>query len=281
MVVSTQAISKRGFFQKEIKLALDTFDEIPLDQIYLLPVRLDKCEVPPQIKSVQYIDLFPDWNAGFQKIIAAINFQKLTIPEDESLYSESNSRLFKVFPPSRRSVPVKLFLGIAVLLGWTLSPLFSFLEEGGWLGYLTGLFAIIISSWLVGSAHMGLTESDEHGLLTQKRFYSRVLIYSLFLFVTLPSHQLLSVNKNAIGIMSKELSLFLTISTVNFFVFIVGLSYLEAFWFKVMTGRERTGRISFFYKIGLPILYSSLYFFWILIILIWINLLSFFANLTL
>jgi hypothetical protein len=39
-------------------------------------VRLDGCHVPASIsRETQYIDLFPDWNRGFRRILTVINRQ--------------------------------------------------------------------------------------------------------------------------------------------------------------------------------------------------------------
>jgi hypothetical protein len=46
---------------------------VPLDEIFLIPLRLDDCTVPRRIsKQIQYLDLFPDWKAGVNRLIAVI-----------------------------------------------------------------------------------------------------------------------------------------------------------------------------------------------------------------
>jgi hypothetical protein len=43
----------------------------------VFPVRFEACVVPRQIQErVQYVDLFPDWNAGVQRAIKAIRVGK-------------------------------------------------------------------------------------------------------------------------------------------------------------------------------------------------------------
>jgi hypothetical protein len=44
--LSKHAVSKRGFVQSELNSALKILDTIPEGEIYLIPVRLDECEVP-------------------------------------------------------------------------------------------------------------------------------------------------------------------------------------------------------------------------------------------
>lgn len=71
--LSRKAVRKRGQFQAELRYALDCARRQPLDQIYLIPVRLEECAVPFRIsREYQYVDLFPDWASGFRRVLRAI-----------------------------------------------------------------------------------------------------------------------------------------------------------------------------------------------------------------
>jgi hypothetical protein len=73
---SRRAISKRGSFHSELRYALFCAAKVPLDEIFLIPLRLDDCLVPNRIsKQIQYLDLFPDWKAGLGRVIAVIKAQ--------------------------------------------------------------------------------------------------------------------------------------------------------------------------------------------------------------
>jgi len=70
---STHSAGKRGGFQAEIRYALDCASHIPLDEVYLIPVRLDACRVPARItRETQYIDLFPDWARGLERLVESM-----------------------------------------------------------------------------------------------------------------------------------------------------------------------------------------------------------------
>lgn len=70
---SSHSVDKRGGFQAEIRYALDCARRLPLDDVFLLPVRFDSCSVPRPIqREWQYIDLFPDWSRGFDRLATAI-----------------------------------------------------------------------------------------------------------------------------------------------------------------------------------------------------------------
>ena len=56
--LSKLAVSHEGFFQKELKLALDTANEKPEGTIFIIPIRLDDCEVPIRLQQYQYVDFF-------------------------------------------------------------------------------------------------------------------------------------------------------------------------------------------------------------------------------
>jgi len=74
---SRHAVSKRGFFHSELRYALDCASMLPLDETFLIPVRLEECEVPLRItNNLQYVDLFPDFEKGMRRVIAAIRRRK-------------------------------------------------------------------------------------------------------------------------------------------------------------------------------------------------------------
>ena len=70
---SSRSVARRGGFQAEIRYALDCARRVPLDEIFLVPVRLDACRVPRSIqREWQYVDLFPDWACGVARVVSAI-----------------------------------------------------------------------------------------------------------------------------------------------------------------------------------------------------------------
>jgi len=56
--LSDVATKKNGFFQKEMKLALDTAAEKPHGTIFIIPIRIDHCDVPQVLRVYHYIDYF-------------------------------------------------------------------------------------------------------------------------------------------------------------------------------------------------------------------------------
>ncbi len=71
---SRRSAAKRGVFHSELRYALDCAGRLPLgDVFFIIPVRLDDCPVPDEIaRSIHYVDLFPDWERGFRRVVASM-----------------------------------------------------------------------------------------------------------------------------------------------------------------------------------------------------------------
>jgi len=70
---SRNSVMKRGGFQVELRQALECAQRLPLDEVFIIPVRLDDCAVPARIRrETQYVNLFPDWDAGLDRVIRII-----------------------------------------------------------------------------------------------------------------------------------------------------------------------------------------------------------------
>lgn len=75
---SDQSTIKRGHFQCELRYALDIAARVPFEDIFLVPIRLNDCELPNHIaQQTQYLDLFPDWQRGVAKLIKMMRRQVL------------------------------------------------------------------------------------------------------------------------------------------------------------------------------------------------------------
>jgi hypothetical protein len=70
---SPRSIAKRGQFQCELRYALDCAKRLPLERLFVIPIRFEPCLVPRQISDqVQYVDLFPDWERGLKRVLRAV-----------------------------------------------------------------------------------------------------------------------------------------------------------------------------------------------------------------
>ncbi len=75
--VSNQSVSKEGYLQKELRLVLDVAMQMPEGAIFLIPLRLEVCEVPRRIRSWQWVDYFPpaDRAGAYQKLLASMKLR--------------------------------------------------------------------------------------------------------------------------------------------------------------------------------------------------------------
>lgn len=70
LCLSNNSVSKRGYLQKEIRYALNAVEEMLDSDIYLVPIRLDACEVPRSLQDFQWVDYFS--LEGPEKLLMAI-----------------------------------------------------------------------------------------------------------------------------------------------------------------------------------------------------------------
>jgi formylglycine-generating enzyme required for sulfatase activity len=97
--LSRTSVAKRGYVQREMKLALDTWQELPEGTIHTIPVRIDDCEVPESFRRYHWANLFEP--NGFDRIVRAIRAELTkrqgTEPEP-STFTNSISMEFVLIP---------------------------------------------------------------------------------------------------------------------------------------------------------------------------------------
>jgi hypothetical protein len=74
-LLSSRSVNKWGFVQKELKIALEVLDLFRNSEWFVLPVRLDDCEIcERRLKEHHWIDLFPDseYQNGLKKILQVV-----------------------------------------------------------------------------------------------------------------------------------------------------------------------------------------------------------------
>src|ERR1051325_3267109 len=57
LFLSNHSVGKRGYIQKEIKEALDAAEMLPDGEIFIIPVRLEPCDVPDRLAKLHWIDI--------------------------------------------------------------------------------------------------------------------------------------------------------------------------------------------------------------------------------
>lgn len=68
--LSANSVDRRGFIQREIKQALDLWQEKLPGDIYLIPVKLEPCELPYSLRDFQSVELYK--SDGWSKLLRSI-----------------------------------------------------------------------------------------------------------------------------------------------------------------------------------------------------------------
>lgn len=79
VLLSQTSVSKRGFVQKEFRKALD-YCEYKLDSdIYVIPLKIEECEVPIKLQKFQWIEYGDE---AFEEIVKSIEVQRNSLLEN-------------------------------------------------------------------------------------------------------------------------------------------------------------------------------------------------------
>jgi hypothetical protein len=71
--LSKHSVSHRGVVQREIKEGLKVWEDKLEEDIFLIPVRLENCEVPEQLAKFQWFDFYGvNKEDGFEKLVRAL-----------------------------------------------------------------------------------------------------------------------------------------------------------------------------------------------------------------
>jgi hypothetical protein len=99
-LLSKNSISKRGYIQKELREALLLLEKFPLDEIFVIPVRLEECYPNDQaLKELNWVDLFSSYEKGIERIIKTLTLMdapvEMQVP-DGWLLAGSNPEYYEI-----------------------------------------------------------------------------------------------------------------------------------------------------------------------------------------
>ncbi len=80
--LSEHSITKRGYVQKEFRMALEYCAEQPFGSLYLIPLKLDDCEIPNlrqssygiSLRNYQWLNYYEP--GGFEALIRAVEYKR-------------------------------------------------------------------------------------------------------------------------------------------------------------------------------------------------------------
>jgi len=73
LCLSKGSVNKEGYVQREMRLALDRGLEMPEGEIFLIPAKLEECDLPFRLHDYQWVDLFTE--SGMQRLIKSLNLR--------------------------------------------------------------------------------------------------------------------------------------------------------------------------------------------------------------
>lgn len=69
--LSPNSVDRIGWVQRELKIALDLWDGYRPHDIFIIPVKLEPCDIPERLGAFQTVDFFTD--NGWERLIRALN----------------------------------------------------------------------------------------------------------------------------------------------------------------------------------------------------------------
>jgi hypothetical protein len=74
-LLSSKSVTKIGYVNHELSYALEVSKNFPQGAIYIIPVRLDNCDIPENLANLHCADLFPDWTEGLKQILSSLDLE--------------------------------------------------------------------------------------------------------------------------------------------------------------------------------------------------------------
>ena len=70
LCLSKKSVSREGYVQKEMRLALDRALEFPPGEIFLIPARFEEVDLPYSLRDFQWVDLYTE--SGMKKLLKSL-----------------------------------------------------------------------------------------------------------------------------------------------------------------------------------------------------------------
>ena len=94
--LSSNAINKAGYVQKEIKYALDVAEEQPEGTIFLIPLKLEECDVPERLGRWHWVNYYEE--NGYERLMSSLRMRAET--EESETFTTLKDMKFVLIQPS-------------------------------------------------------------------------------------------------------------------------------------------------------------------------------------
>lgn len=117
--LSTRSVGKRGVIQRELEDALNAWQGMSLHDIYLIPVRLEECDIPRILRHLQWLDLFEV--EGWARLLKAIQVGMKRRAE-----AVSSSEVVAKVPVQEPEPPIPVSqIAASLRHGWVMDPWYA------------------------------------------------------------------------------------------------------------------------------------------------------------
>jgi hypothetical protein len=197
--VSRSSVTKEGYIQRELKFVLDIALEKPEGAIFIIPLRLDDCELPRRLRSWQYVDYFPAdrRKLSYQRLLQSLRIRyeesqpKITTEErptpmeaDPSTGGEEEKLPVDIQTAPHLTVSLPTTFPGALDLGWTILPiillamiaLYSFGYTDSDFSLIIGVIAVLTGAVFVYSRQIAENKAVKFSTLIF------ILIHSLVIY---------------------------------------------------------------------------------------------------
>ena len=100
VVCLSKQFNQRGYRQKELSIARDGADYMPEGEIFLIPARLEECEVPESLQKWHWVDLFE--SDGYNRLLRSLRVRAKRVEADLSVLSDGETNRYGVFEKDER-----------------------------------------------------------------------------------------------------------------------------------------------------------------------------------
>jgi hypothetical protein len=100
--LSNNSINKEGYIQKELRFVLDIALEKPEGSIFIIPLKLEECQIPRRLRSLHFLEYFPKEKKAkaFRRLIEGITNRANDLgiggdfdhPRYQTVFVESDNR---------------------------------------------------------------------------------------------------------------------------------------------------------------------------------------------
>lgn len=87
--LSGHSIDKTGYVQREIRIALDAAEERPQGTIFVVPARIEDCQVPERLSRWQRVDLFA--KGGYERLSLSLDAVRIESAERSAAKNTRNA----------------------------------------------------------------------------------------------------------------------------------------------------------------------------------------------